>query len=185
MPKQCPSLCGEQVLTFFLLDPHPLSQPLLHIHTHPPTDKVDMVLSWAHCSMVDQSLMHVLMPQFKAKGLGVINASPLSMGLLTPKVRECVRLHSCVCSLPFAVTRSEGWAATMFSDPAASPGIDSTHLVLRAGMLSMSTGWQTKCYPARTPCVKRCFFCAPQNGAFLLLHFRCCLLDSHLIYSRG
>ncbi|KAF5829923.1 L-galactose dehydrogenase [Dunaliella salina] len=43
---------------------------------------VDMVLSWSHCTLADQSLL-TLMPHFQAKGLGVISASPLAMGLLT------------------------------------------------------------------------------------------------------
>eukprot|EP00200_Dunaliella_tertiolecta_P002709 CAMPEP_0202357272 /NCGR_PEP_ID=MMETSP1126-20121109/11365_1 /ASSEMBLY_ACC=CAM_ASM_000457 /TAXON_ID=3047 /ORGANISM="Dunaliella tertiolecta, Strain CCMP1320" /LENGTH=324 /DNA_ID=CAMNT_0048950119 /DNA_START=114 /DNA_END=1088 /DNA_ORIENTATION=- len=43
---------------------------------------VDIVLSWSHYTLADQSLL-TLMPQFQAKGLGVISASPLAMGLLT------------------------------------------------------------------------------------------------------
>ncbi len=47
---------------------------------------VDVVLSWSHYTLADQSLL-ALMPQFQAKGLGVISASPLAMGLLTNRVR--------------------------------------------------------------------------------------------------
>lgn len=47
-----------------------------------PVGTVDIVLSYCHNSLNDQSLIGDL-PYFEGKGVGVINASPLSMGLLT------------------------------------------------------------------------------------------------------
>eukprot|EP00029_Vermamoeba_vermiformis_P000210 TRINITY_DN1022_c0_g1_i1.p1 TRINITY_DN1022_c0_g1~~TRINITY_DN1022_c0_g1_i1.p1 ORF type:complete len:309 (+),score=88.17 TRINITY_DN1022_c0_g1_i1:136-1062(+) len=46
------------------------------------TDDVDVVLSYCHNTLLDDSLL-AMIPHFKAKNVGVINASPLSMGLLT------------------------------------------------------------------------------------------------------
>ncbi|GBG00535.1 L-galactose dehydrogenase [Raphidocelis subcapitata] len=47
-----------------------------------PPGAVDVVLSYCHYSLNDTSLAG-LVPYLRAKGLGVISASPLSMGLLT------------------------------------------------------------------------------------------------------
>jgi L-galactose dehydrogenase len=47
-----------------------------------PKGTVDVVLSYCHNSLNDQSLIQELL-YFEEKGVGVINASPLSMGLLT------------------------------------------------------------------------------------------------------
>jgi L-galactose dehydrogenase len=46
------------------------------------TDSVDMILSYCHYTMLDQTLKELL-PLLEQKGVGVVNASPLSMGLLT------------------------------------------------------------------------------------------------------
>ena len=46
---------------------------------------VDVVLSYCHCCLLDRSLLQLL-PYLHARGLGVINASILSMGLLTRQV---------------------------------------------------------------------------------------------------
>ena len=46
--------------------------------------EVDTVLSYNHYSLNDTTLMSAL-PQFQSKSLGVINAAPLSQGLLTDK----------------------------------------------------------------------------------------------------
>lgn len=43
---------------------------------------VDVVLSYCHYTLLNTNLSHVL-PLFEKQGTGVINASPLSMGLLT------------------------------------------------------------------------------------------------------
>ncbi|OXM87250.1 aldo/keto reductase [Paenibacillus rigui] len=45
---------------------------------------VDSVLSYCHYSLNDTSLLELL-PQLDAKGIGLVNASPLSMGLLSGK----------------------------------------------------------------------------------------------------
>jgi L-galactose dehydrogenase len=47
-------------------------------------EEIDVILSYCHYSLVDTSL-DTLLPYLNAKGIGVINASPLSMGLLAPK----------------------------------------------------------------------------------------------------
>jgi L-galactose dehydrogenase len=47
-------------------------------------EEIDVILSYCHYSLVDTSL-DTLLPYLSAKGIGVINASPLSMGLLAPK----------------------------------------------------------------------------------------------------
>lgn len=47
-----------------------------------PPGTLDVVLSYCHYSVNDSSLGD-LIPYLKAKGVGIINASPLSMGLLT------------------------------------------------------------------------------------------------------
>lgn len=47
-----------------------------------PEGTIDVVLSYCHYSLNDTAL-HDLLPYLKSKGVGIINASPLSMGLLT------------------------------------------------------------------------------------------------------
>ncbi|CAG9464025.1 unnamed protein product [Pedinophyceae sp. YPF-701] len=49
-----------------------------------PAGTVDTVLSYCHNSLNDTALSD-FMPYLKQKGVGVISASPLSMGLLTPQ----------------------------------------------------------------------------------------------------
>jgi L-galactose dehydrogenase len=44
--------------------------------------QIDFILSYCHYSLNDTSLAD-LVPKLKAKDIGIINASPLSMGLLT------------------------------------------------------------------------------------------------------
>lgn len=46
--------------------------------------QVDTILSYCHYELNDTSLLSIL-PEMKARGVGVINASPLGMGLLTPR----------------------------------------------------------------------------------------------------
>jgi L-galactose dehydrogenase len=43
---------------------------------------VDAIISYCHCTLFDTSLLKLL-PLFQSRGVGVINASPLSMGLLS------------------------------------------------------------------------------------------------------
>lgn len=47
-----------------------------------PPGAVDVILSYCHYSINDSTLEDLL-PYLKSKGVGVISASPLSMGLLT------------------------------------------------------------------------------------------------------
>ncbi|KAL7206188.1 hypothetical protein ACSBR2_018991 [Camellia fascicularis] len=47
-----------------------------------PPGTIDVILSYCHYSINDSTLEHLL-PYLKSKGVGVISASPLSMGLLT------------------------------------------------------------------------------------------------------
>lgn len=44
---------------------------------------LDVVISYAHCNLFNTRLLTELMPAAEAKGTGVLNASPLAMGLLT------------------------------------------------------------------------------------------------------
>ncbi|MCL2059479.1 MAG: aldo/keto reductase [Oscillospiraceae bacterium] len=48
---------------------------------------VDTILNFLHYTLVDQSLGERLSPYARANGIGLINASILHMGLLTPTVR--------------------------------------------------------------------------------------------------
>ena len=47
-----------------------------------PPGSVDVILSYCHYGINDTSLVDLL-PYLKSKGVGVITASPLAMGLLT------------------------------------------------------------------------------------------------------
>jgi len=69
---------------------------------------VDAVISYCHYSLNDTSLERLL-PYFEEKGTGVINASPLSMGLLSlrgapdwhpadQEIRECCRRAARYCA---------------------------------------------------------------------------------------
>jgi L-galactose dehydrogenase len=44
---------------------------------------LDVVISYAHCNLFNTRLLSELMPVAEARGVGVMNASPLAMGLLT------------------------------------------------------------------------------------------------------
>src|SRR5262245_60213895 len=44
---------------------------------------LDVVISYAHCNLFNTRLVTELMPVAEARGVGVMNASPLAMGLLT------------------------------------------------------------------------------------------------------
>jgi L-galactose dehydrogenase len=45
--------------------------------------ELDVVISYAHCNLFNTRLLTELMPAAEARGVGVLNASPLAMGLLT------------------------------------------------------------------------------------------------------
>ena len=49
-----------------------------------PPDTVNTVLTYCRCTLVDQALLDVLQ-FFKDRKIGVINASPVSMGLLSKR----------------------------------------------------------------------------------------------------
>lgn len=55
---------------------------LRHVLDRVPPGSVETVLSYCHYCLNDTTLVNHI-PYFQAKGLGVINASPFSMGLLT------------------------------------------------------------------------------------------------------
>ena len=44
---------------------------------------LDVVISYAHCNLFNTRLLSELLPVAEARGTGVMNASPLAMGLLT------------------------------------------------------------------------------------------------------
>ena len=45
--------------------------------------ELDVVISYAHCNLWNTRLVTELLPIAEAHGVGVMNASPLAMGLLT------------------------------------------------------------------------------------------------------
>lgn len=73
-----------------------------------PPGSVDVVLSYCHFSLNDDALGD-LIPYLRAKGVGVISASPLSMGLLTPQGPPS--WHPAVSSVLLRVCSGGGWSA--------------------------------------------------------------------------
>jgi L-galactose dehydrogenase len=67
------------------------------------TDAVDAVLSYCHFALFDDSL-RALIPYLQSKSVGVINASPLGMGLLTG--RPLPDWHPAPPDLQYACTRA-------------------------------------------------------------------------------
>ena len=57
-----------------------------------PPRTIDVILSYCHYSINDSTLLDVL-PYFKSKGVGVITASPLSMGLFTDTCIKTYRIR--------------------------------------------------------------------------------------------
>ncbi len=57
---------------------------LVWVIDHVPADTVESVLNFCHYSLNDDKLLDFL-DYFESKGVGVINASPLSMGLLSQR----------------------------------------------------------------------------------------------------
>mgnify|MGYP000152589205 CR=1 FL=1 len=69
-----------------------------------PMGTIDVVLSYCHYSLNDTSL-ETLLPFLKSKGVGIISASPLSMGLLTdvgPPTWHPASSELKVCGFSFA-----------------------------------------------------------------------------------
>ena len=56
--------------------------PNMFVMFRVPAGTVDTILSYCHYSLNDQTLADMI-PYLKDKGVGIINASALSMGLLT------------------------------------------------------------------------------------------------------
>ena len=50
-----------------------------------PPGTVDTILTYCRCTLVDQSLLSKHLEFFTSRGVGVINASPVSMGLLSSR----------------------------------------------------------------------------------------------------
>ena len=71
-----------------------------------PEGSVDTVLSYCHYCLNDATLGDLL-PDFQRRGLGVINASPLSMGLLTPQGPP--EWHPAPSELQAAVREAAAW----------------------------------------------------------------------------
>jgi L-galactose dehydrogenase len=44
---------------------------------------LDVIISYCHCTLLDTTLLTDLLPVAERRGVGIINASPLAMGLLT------------------------------------------------------------------------------------------------------
>ena len=45
--------------------------------------ELDLILSYCHYHLADQTLMQALAPMVRQRGMGLVNAAPLAMGLLT------------------------------------------------------------------------------------------------------
>lgn len=58
--------------------------PLSILKTAVERCQLDAVISYCHYTLFDRTLLADLLPVCEAHGVGVLNASPLSMGLLTP-----------------------------------------------------------------------------------------------------
>lgn len=52
------------------------------------TCQLDVCISYCHCTLLDQSMLGKLVPVAKRRGTGIMNASPLAMGLLTKSPPE-------------------------------------------------------------------------------------------------
>jgi L-galactose dehydrogenase len=70
--------------------------------------ELDVVISYAHCNLWNTRLLTELLPVAEAHGVGVMNASPLAMGLLTNRgpqpwfagrqeIKECCRKAADLC----------------------------------------------------------------------------------------
>lgn len=80
--------CNQQLHDFLLNDnPIHVALPFLrgrYVLDRAPAGSVDVILSYCHYCLNDTSL-EAQLPYLQSKGVGVISASPLCMGLLTPQ----------------------------------------------------------------------------------------------------
>jgi Aldo/keto reductase family len=96
--------CGNRLrMTPALVSPAPRDFSRDHQHCsnscRVPAGSVQLVLSYCHHALNDRS-MRELLPYLREKGVGVVNGSVLSMGLLTNKVLNtaALALH-CFCQV--------------------------------------------------------------------------------------
>jgi len=79
-----------------------------------PAGTIDLILSYAHYTIADTSL-DTLLPYLQAKEVGIINASPLGMGLLTPNV-TAPKWHPAPDELRDACRKASDWCASVGVD---------------------------------------------------------------------
>ncbi len=78
------------------------------------TCPLDLVLSYCHYTLLDTTLMNKLLPLTEKRGLGLINASALSMGLLTQQGPP--DWHPAPPEVIDAVTRARAFCAGLGAD---------------------------------------------------------------------
>lgn len=78
-----------------------------------PQIEVDAILSYCHYSLNDTSLLELL-PLIEVKGIGLVNASPLSMGLLS--TRDPAAWHPAGDSLKTICKRAAEYCASQGTD---------------------------------------------------------------------
>jgi L-galactose dehydrogenase len=93
--------------------------------------RLDTVLSYNHLSLNDTSLRDAL-PEFAAKGIGVINAAPLSQGLLTDRgtppwhpAPDTVKA-ACAAAAEFVRRRGSNLAKLAIQFSTREPGVATT-----------------------------------------------------------
>jgi aryl-alcohol dehydrogenase-like predicted oxidoreductase len=87
--------------------------PLQLFETLLPHIEADAILSYCHYSLNDTSLLELL-PLIKEKGIGLVNASPLSMGLLS--TRETADWHPAGTKLKAACKQAAEYCASRGTD---------------------------------------------------------------------
>ncbi|WP_310831707.1 aldo/keto reductase [Paenibacillus pedocola] len=87
--------------------------PLQLFETLLPQIEVDAILSYCHYSLNDTSLLGLL-PLLKQRGVGLVNASPLSMGLLS--TRETADWHPANSELKMACRKAAEYCASQGAD---------------------------------------------------------------------
>lgn len=87
--------------------------PLQLFETLLPQIEVDTILSYCHYSLNDTSLLNLL-PLLNQRGVGLVNASPLSMGLLS--TRETADWHPASSKLKLACRKAAEYCAAQGAD---------------------------------------------------------------------